>query len=220
MELGLQIVRHGKTNGVRTVRFDIFKTEKCPMRKKSPIQNMPPKTALLIVDMINCLDFPEGKQLLKWALPVARNIAKIKKRFADHKQPVIYVNDNFEEWTADWKLIYRKCSGEESLGRELALILKPSENDYFILKPKHSGFFKTPLDILLEKQKIERLVITGIAGNICVLFTAHEAHMRGFKVIVPSDCIASNTKSENIFALKQLSGSLSISTARSTSLKL
>ena len=64
-------------------------------------------------------------------------------------------------------------------GRSLVEALKPEEDDYFVLKPKHSGFFSTTLDILLDYLQAKMLILTGIAGNNCVLFTANDAYMRG-----------------------------------------
>jgi nicotinamidase-related amidase len=162
--------------------------------------------------MINTLDFPEGRALRAQALPVAKNIAKLKMRFNKKHLPVIYVNDNFGEWNADWKTIYAKCSDPKSLGKELAEILKPENTDFFILKPKHSGFDLSPLETLLEKLKIKRVVITGIAGDIFVLFTAHDAYTRGLDVVVPRDCVASNTQAQNRVALAQLSKALKLKT--------
>lgn len=169
-------------------------------------------TALLIIDMINNLNFPEGKKLLTFSLPVARNIQKLKAKFKHQKRPVIYVNDNFGKWRASWEEVYEKCSGDKSLGAELCHMLRPEPDDYFILKPKHSGFYSTNLEILLKELKIQKLVITGIAGNICVLFTANDAHMRGYKIHVPKNCIASNSKTLNNFVVKQLSEVFGIET--------
>ncbi len=82
--------------------------------------------------------------------------------------------------------------------------LKPDEEDYFVLKPKHSGFFSTTLEILLNHLKTNTVVLTGIAGNICVLFTANDAYMRDFQLVVPSDCVASNSDTENQHALNEM----------------
>jgi nicotinamidase-related amidase len=82
--------------------------------------------------------------------------------------------------------------------------LKPSERDYIVLKPKHSGFYDTTLETLLEDLKITRVIVAGIAGNICVLFTANDAYMRGLRVFAPSDCIVSNTAEDNAHALRQI----------------
>ena len=170
------------------------------------------KQVLLIIDMLNTLDFPEGKALAKASLPVARNIAELKKRLRKKKIPAIYVNDNFGMWQSDWKRIYDVCAAEGSTGRELALLLKPDEEDFFITKPRHSAFYSTNLQVLLEDFQTDSLILTGIAGNICVLFTANDAHMRDYEIWVPANCIASNTKADNNYALRQLKEVLKIKT--------
>jgi nicotinamidase-related amidase len=98
-------------------------------------------------------------------------------------------------------------------GSKITSLLKPEKDDYFILKPKHSGFFSSNLEVFLKELKVTDLVICGIAGNICVLFTVVDAHMRGFKIHVPRNCIASNTKADNHYAINQLKNVFKIKTA-------
>lgn len=174
--------------------------------------------ALLIIDMLNTLEFPEWRSLLKSARPAARAICRLKARARRLKIPVIYVNDNFGQWRASWQDVFEACS--LSNGHELAKQLKPEAQDYFVLKPKHSGFYSTTLEVLLERLGSRTLILTGVAGNICVLFTANDAHMREYKVIVPEDCIASNTLKDNAFALEQLRDVFGIRTTPSSRLKL
>ena len=168
--------------------------------------NAPDKSAIAIVliDVINDLEFPEGDQLLETALPAARNIARLKQRARDAKVPIIYVNDNFGRWRSDFKKIVDRCLHSNVRGRPIAELLVPDDDDYFVLKPKHSGFFSTTLDLLLEYLGVRTLIVTGFAGNNCVLFTANDAYMRDYRVIVPADCIASNTPAENENALRQM----------------
>lgn len=168
--------------------------------------------------MFNTLSFPEGKQLLRNALPVAKNIERLKARFHKKKLPVIYVNDNFGQWREDWREVRENCLN--SLGKPLAEILEPTKDDFFVLKPKHSAFYCTTLDLMLSNLKAKRLVITGIAGNICVLFTVNDAHMRGFEIVVPSDCVASNTKRDNAYALQQFRDVFGIQTQKGDFLSL
>jgi nicotinamidase-related amidase len=175
--------------------------------------------ALLIVDMINKLDFPEGLQLLRQALPVARNIVGLKSRAKASGIPVIYANDNFGQWQSSWEDVYRVCAADNVCGEPLAKMLKPEKDDYFVLKPKHSAFYATDLEVLLAELNVRNIIITGIAGNICVLFTANDAHMRGLAIKVPEDCIASNTRAENNWALRQMKTVLKVSTAGSESLR-
>lgn len=176
------------------------------------------RVALIISDMLNTFDFPEGKKLHKAALKAAKTISKLKSRAKAYGVPVIYVNDNFGQWQSDWKMLYQVCTQEGSLGREIALLLQPEPDDYFVLKPKHSGFHETSLEILLKHMKTDKIILTGIAGNICVLFTAHDALMREFEVHVPKDCIASNSSEDNKFALRQLSRVFAIDIRPSISL--
>lgn len=165
-------------------------------------------TALLIIDMLNTLEFPEWKSLIRHAVPAAREIQRLKARLEKCRIPVIYVNDNFGRWQSDWQKLFEICSGAESRGAPLAERLRPSGREYFVLKPKNSGFFATPLDLLLRELRVKQLVLTGIAGNNCVLFTAHDAHMRGYRVIIPKDCVASNSVRENNEALRLLSATI------------
>ena len=160
--------------------------------------------ALLIIDVINDLDFPEGEQMLEFALPMARRIAELKRRARDAKVPVVHVNDNFGRWKSDFTSVVEHCLQDGALGRPMVELLPPQEDDYFVLKPKHSGFFSTTLDTLLDYLQAKTLILTGVAGNICVLFTANEAYMRDFDLVVPRDCIASNTREENDYALDQM----------------
>ena len=162
------------------------------------------ETALLLIDVINDFDFPEGEQLLHLALPVGRNIAELKKRTKEAGIPSIYVNDNFGRWQSDFKKIVAHCKGENSRGKPFVELLPPDQDDYFVLKPKNSGFYSTTLDLLLTHLTAKNLILTGIAGNNCVFFTANDAYMRDYKVFVPSDCVVSNSEKENAHALKQM----------------
>lgn len=162
------------------------------------------KTVLILIDVINDFQFAGGEQLLKLAMPVGRNIAELKRRSKQFGIPAIYVNDNFGKWQSDFRKIIAHCREDEVRGKPFVELLLPDEDDYFVLKPKHSGFYSTSLDLLLEHLTATNLILTGIAGNNCVLFTANDAYMRDFKLFVPSDCVVSNTKEDNEYALKQM----------------
>jgi nicotinamidase-related amidase len=164
---------------------------------KSPV-------ALLLIDVINDLDFPEADQLLSYALPMADRLAALRARAREARVPVIYVNDNFGRWRSDFRAQIQHCLQDGMPGRPIVQRLRPAEEDYFVLKPKHSGFFSTTLDTLLEYLDVKVVILTGIAANICVLFTANDAYMRDFHLVVPSDCVASNTDEENRYALEQM----------------
>ncbi|WP_422931403.1 cysteine hydrolase family protein [Singulisphaera sp. PoT] len=168
--------------------------------------NAPDKSsvALLMIDTINDLEFPQGDQILGPALAMARCLVELKRRARSAGIPVIYVNDNFGRWRSNFHTQIEHCLKDGVRGKELVEILRPDEDDYFVLKPKHSAFFSTTLDILLDYLGTQTLILTGLAGNICVLFTANDAYMRDFALFVPRDCTASNTEEINSIALAQM----------------
>jgi nicotinamidase-related amidase len=168
--------------------------------------NAPDKSpvALIMIDVINALEFDDGPRLLEYALPMARRIFALKQRAKDAGIPAIYVNDNFGRWQSDLNQVLDHCLHDGVPGQPLAEILHPEKDDYFVLKPKHSGFFSTQLDILLDYLGARTLILTGIQANICVLFTANDAYMRDYRLVVPSDCVASTDSAEAEHALEQM----------------
>jgi nicotinamidase-related amidase len=177
-----------------------------PAKNEDLHGNVPDKSnvALLLIDVINDLEFESGGELLKHALPMAERLAALARRAREAGVPVIYVNDNFGRWQSDFKKILEHVLKDDVRGRPLAETLRPAEDDYFVLKPKHSGFFSTTLDILLDYLQARTLVLTGLTGDICVLFTAHDAYMRDFNLVIPSDCVASNDPRENEHTLRKM----------------
>jgi nicotinamidase-related amidase len=169
--------------------------------------------ALIVVDVINDLDFPEAKQLARFIPALADSIARLKRRAKAAGVPVIYVNDNFGRWRSDFRALIEHC--RKGKGRSLIQKLYPEQDDYFVLKPKHSGFFSSTLETLLRYLGVRRLIITGIAGNFCVLFTANDAYMRDYELAVPSDCVIANTAKENTEALELMKRYLKADTRRS-----
>lgn len=160
--------------------------------------------ALLLIDWINDLEFPGGDRLLPQALPAAKATAALRQRARRAGVPVIYCNDNFGKWRSDFRSLLEHVLGDDTRGKPIAELLKPDEDDYFVLKPKHSAFHSTTLEVLLAHVGARTLILTGIAGNFCVLFTAHDAYMRDYHLVVPSDCIASQTEDEDALALAHM----------------
>jgi nicotinamidase-related amidase len=187
-------------------------------RNGRPLAITPKGVALLLIDVINDLSFDGAGPLIAQAAPMAERLAVLKRRASRAGVPIIYVNDNFGRWRSDFRSTVAHCTARSSPGRDVSLRLKPSSRDYFVLKPQHSGFFQTTLDTLLESLGVQRLILTGIAGNICVFFTANDAYMRGFLLHVPSDCVVSNTAHDNEAALAQMALVLKADTRPSTAL--
>jgi nicotinamidase-related amidase len=185
--------------------------------RSDPFGNTPEKSpvAMLLIDVINEFDFPEAEQLLEFAVTMSRRIEELKQKANELHVPVIYVNDNFGRWRSDFKAQVEHCLKQTGAGHEIVDRLKPDENDYFVLKPRHSGFYSTTLEILLDDLGAHQLILTGLAGDICVLFTANDAYMRGYKLWVPSDCVASNTKEQNDYAIEQMQNLLKADTSPS-----
>lgn len=157
--------------------------------------------ALLLIDVINDLEFVGGEELLPHALEMAHHIARLKERARDHGVPVVYANDNFGKWQSDFYRLLKHCLEDGARGESVVRLVRPTADDYFVLKPKHSAFFSTTLDTLLRYLGTRTLIITGMATDICVLFTANDAYMRDFKLLVPSDCVAAEHSKINQDAL-------------------
>ena len=175
---------------------------------------------LLLIDVINTLDFPGNEEIVERVGPMARRIADLKRHARALGIPAIYVNDNFGRWRSDRSALLEHTLSPESLGREMVALLQPEEEDYFVLKPKHSAFFSTTLDTLLAYLGARTLILTGVAGNICVFFSANDAYMRDYDLIVSDDCVASNAVAENDYALDQMRRILGADTTPSRDLEL
>jgi nicotinamidase-related amidase len=173
---------------------------------------------LLLVDVINDMDFPGSEALVRQAEPMAHRLAELKRRLQLLNIPAIYINDNFGRWRSDFRAIVDHCVESDVPGREVARILQPGADDYFVLKPRHSAFYETTLDTLLRYLGTETVILTGIAGNICILFSANDAYMRGLRLHIPSDCTVSNTEEENRYALEQMQKVLKADITPSTEL--
>jgi nicotinamidase-related amidase len=176
--------------------------------------------ALLLIDVINDLEFDGGEALLAQALPVAARIAALKRRATQAGIPAVYVNDNFGRWQSDFAKLLAHCLHDGVRGQPLAAQLRPEPDDYFVLKPKHSGFYATTLDLLLRYLRVRTVILTGLTGDICVLFTANDAYMRDVHLVVPADCVASQDPDENRHALRHMRRVLKADIRPSTALNL
>ncbi len=160
--------------------------------------------ALILVDVVNPFDFDGAETLLPAARSAAGPIADLAARARAAGVPVIYANDNFANWTADFAALIETCTRPDAPGREVVERVRPANGDYFVLKPKHSGFFQTPLESLLGQLEARTLVVAGFATDICVLATAMDAAMRDFHLVVPQDATAAETEHAHDAALMHL----------------
>ncbi|MEZ0485803.1 cysteine hydrolase family protein [Fibrella aquatica] len=149
--------------------------------------------ALLIIDMINDLEFPEGPAFFEPTLAAAHQIAALKQRAKAAGVPVVYINDNFGKWRSNFDDLLAHCLTSDVRGRPIAERLRPADDDYVVLKPKHSIFYATTFETLLAYLQSKTLIMTGIAADVCILFSAIDAYMRDLKLIIPPDCVASGS---------------------------
>ncbi|GAI68207.1 unnamed protein product [marine sediment metagenome] len=167
------------------------------------------REALLVMEMLK--DFVERGAPLE--VPSARKILpKVKLRIEEARKkgiPVVYICDahraqdeEFKRWPAHAIL--------GTKGAEVVEELKPQKTDFVVKKRRYSGFLGTDLDLLLKELKVEKLHLTGVLTNICVFFTAAEAAMRGYKVVVYRDSVAALSEKDHKFALDQLDQVLKI----------
>jgi len=175
---------------------------------------------LLLIDVINDLEFDGGEALLAQALPMAERVAALKRRTRAAGIPAVYVNDNFGRWRSDLRALLSHALAEGVRGRPLVERLVPEPDDYFVLKPKHSGFFSTTLDTLLEYLRARTLIITGLTADNCVLFTASDAYLRDYHLVIPQDCVASIDPRHTHLALEHMHRVLKADLTASTALAL
>lgn len=172
-------------------------------------------TVLLLIDFLNVMDFGSASALAPHALRAAARARALKDRLARSHVPAIYANDNFGEWDSDVDAIVQACIARGGAARRLVELLAPADGDRFVLKPRHSAFFGTPLEFLLQDIGAKRLVITGLTTDSCVMFTAHDAYLRDYRIWIPSDCVAAATPQISRTSLAHMQRVLKASTVPS-----
>src|SRR5438105_4508592 len=176
--------------------------------------------ALVLIDVINHFEFPDGDRVLANALPIALKLARLKARARRAGIPAIYVNDNFGQWRSDAAKLVDYCLQPATPGKPFVEKIRPDDQDYFVLKPMHSAFFQTPLEILLRYLGASSLILCGLATNSCIICTAHDANMRDFQLYVPADCSAARTAQEHRQAIEHIKGMADARVMASTSLRV
>lgn len=169
-------------------------------------------TAVVVLDVITELEFPDGAALRAPALRAAERIRPLLERARRNGVLVVYANDSAGAWRPDANELLARCSRPESKGRALVELLRPRPSDQFLLEPKHSAFFATALDVVLARAHVRKLVLVGFSAHQCVLFTATDAHVRELELVVPRDCVAAPRPGETRFALRYFRDVLGAST--------
>jgi nicotinamidase-related amidase len=188
---------------------------------RAPLADRPAHagTALLVIDMISTWDFPDAGKIVRAAAAIAPRIGALKRRCVRAGVPVIYVNDNRGGWRSEFRELVRVSIAASETGAVIAKHLQPQDQDYSVLKPKHSAFYATPLDLLLRHLRVTRLLICGVASDQCIVMSAAEAKMRDYEVAVPGDCVADQTPARTSRALRHLREAHGIATTPSARLR-
>jgi nicotinamidase-related amidase len=186
-------------------------------RKHAKTRPSPVPVALLLIDVLTPFEFPDGDAILQNALGMRNALVRLKARSRAARIPTLYVNDNFGDWRSEKEALLGRCL--EAKGKEFVRSLLPDSEDYFVLKPMHSAFYMTPLEVLLQHLQVETLILTGLTSNSCITVTAHDANMRGFDIYIPPDCSCARNAEEHNQALRQLKAMAGADLRRSSSLR-
>lgn len=176
--------------------------------------------ALLIIDMLNRFDFDDARPLVEAADRAADAVAALRDQAHAADVPVIYVNDNYGQWQSTPDRLIEQLIGDNPTGGEIARRLAPAEQDYFVIKPEFSGFYATNLPAILPRLGVTRLILTGVAAEVCVLFTAADAHMREYDLWVPADAVAGVSADRTDWAIEIIRDTLSAEVAATRELSL
>lgn len=171
-----------------------------------------PGAALLILDAINPFNFDGARDIADAAVEASEVIARLRDAAEALEMPTIYVNDNYGHWGSEKAQIVHEAAQGSATAAKIVGRLAPRAADYFVIKPHFSGFYATNLTALLDRLEVGRLVLTGYAADICVLFTAADAHMRGYDLWVPADATAGESADRRRWALRIMADSMGAAT--------
>lgn len=165
------------------------------------------KKALLIMDMLN--DFIKRGAPLE--VPKARGIIRnIRRELGKARRagiPVIYCCDRHEPRDREFE-VWPPHAVRGTQGAEIIEELRPIKDEPVVAKKTYSAFYRTSLEKILKGLGVKHLILTGVVTNICILYTAVDAYMRGYEITVPEDCVAGLKAGDSLFALRQIKGVL------------
>jgi nicotinamidase-related amidase len=171
--------------------------------------------AVLVIDVLNDFRFVGGDTLLRRFRPRLAPIAALLARARRAGVPVIYANDNFGRWRSSITDVGDELRQSNPVAWRTLAPIRPHPSDYVVLKPRHSAFYCTPLELLLEALRVRRLVLTGVSATSCIWFTGADAHVRGYDVVVPRDGTAAEAAPQERAVLDLMKASLGASVPRS-----
>ena len=169
-------------------------------------------TALLVIDFFNPLSFRKPSRLAPWAIKAARNTRRLKDLLSKRGIPSIYINDNFDEWGGDFSRVLARCAAQDGPASEILDLLRPGEDDHVMMKPRHSAFYGTPLEFVLEELEVRHVILTGLEADVCIFFTAQDAYVRQFSLWIPSNCVGTTNDRYYLTALEHMRRNLKATT--------
>lgn len=148
-----------------------------------------PDTAVLVIDMMNTYRHPDAELLIPNVADIIDPLSDLVSRARDRDDvDLVYVNDNYGDFTAQPSdLVQSALEGERP---DLVEPVAPKPDFRFVSKVRHSAFYASPLDYLLGRLSTKRVVLTGQVTEQCILYSALDAYIRHFDVIVPRDAVA------------------------------
>lgn len=160
--------------------------------------------AVVLMDVITDFRWTGGEELAARARAIVPAIQQLRRQARQAAIPVIYANDNYGRWRSDWRQIVARATDGDAVAPDVASALAPSSDDYFVLKPRHSAFYQSPLDLLLGHLGARTVVLAGYAAEMCVLYTASDAYVRGYEVVLAEGCIAGGSDEREASALAHM----------------
>jgi nicotinamidase-related amidase len=145
-------------------------------------------TALIVVDMLNSYEHEDADALIASVRETVSAMQALIGEAHERAMPIVYVNDNYGDWTATReRLSERALAGAQ---RSLVEPVLPPDDVAFVTKARHSIFYETPLDYLLRSQGLKRIVLAGQVTEQCILYSALDAYVRHYSIVVARDAVA------------------------------
>jgi nicotinamidase-related amidase len=169
-------------------------------------------TALLVVDMLNPYDHPEAEELAEHVANALPGVETLLRRAGEAEAPIVYVNDNYGDWNSSAEELARAAT--DGKHPELVEPVLPQAGHSFVVKARHSTFYETPLEYLLDQMGVGRLVLGGQVTEQCILYSALDAYVRHFDVVIPTDAVAAIYDELGAAALKLMERNMSAELTR------
>ncbi len=148
-----------------------------------------PETALIVIDMLNTYDHEDGDALAESVRTALPQVVDLRDQAKEREDVLlIYSNDNYDEWhSGRHDLVEQALNGKHP---DLVEPIAPTDPLPFIPKGRHSVFYQTAMSHVLKIEDVKRVVMVGQVTEQCILYSALDAYLRGFELVVPRDAVA------------------------------